>query len=254
MHRRSLSNDYKNYPYVLPSYSPPSRNGNRQNYDPIQHTEQALYPNIPLNSRNTSANVQHQPQSLPIISNLSEPISIFDDLKPLARHRSNLSSLSSGYIPPNPIQRSSVSDARLFTANAMRERLLTDIHDNITEIDRELSTLEIRPSISNYIPPRFSSDNGSRQTSFVSQQKNKPHNARIDEQDDSSEDEEKKQRKKKSKKKVYEVIPRTASTSSKHSITKLTDPQPNPISYVGQYHYAIEIGEHDTDEEDTDKT
>ncbi|CAF1460017.1 unnamed protein product [Adineta ricciae] len=238
MHRKSISTDYRNYPYVPPIYTPPSR-PSRQNYDPIQHTEQVLYSHSTL----SSADSQRQIQPLPAIPDASDPLTVFDDRQPRARLRSNTSSLSSGYIPPNPLQRSSVSDARLATANAMRERLLTDIQDNIMEIERELSTLEVRPTIANYIPSHYSA------TSQKSVQPKRSHHhickncqTSIDERSDSSIEEEESEKRRKSKKKVYEVIPKTASPAEKtlkRSTTKLIEPQ----AYIGQYHYGAEIGE-----------
>ncbi|UJR10185.1 hypothetical protein I4U23_014400 [Adineta vaga] len=238
MYRRSISTDHKNYPYVPPIYSTPSQSSQIRNYDPIQHTEHALYPHSKLNS----ANVQNQSQSFLPFIDASDPLTVFDDQKPRTRMRSNTSSLSSGYVPPNPLQRSSVSDSRLATANAMRERLLTDIQDNIMEIERELSTFDVRPTIANYVPPRYSSTSrNSGQAKSIHQHTCKNCHASIHERSDSSTEEEL-ERRRKPKKKIYEIIPATASTSEKslkRSTTKVIDQQ----SYVGQYHYGAEIGE-----------
>lgn len=187
MRRYSQNSDNRYYAY-LPSGNSTSRNSsshstNRnthyQYYDPRlrtqQQTQQALleyqYSNTSPTRRSSpygSPYNQHhyQPpsflQELPpttaeSISDLGEPISVFDDIKPLEHRRSIVaSSLPSTYVPPDPNRRPSASDIRLATANVLREKLLTDIERSINDIDRDLTSLERRPSGPRYMPPRFS--------------------------------------------------------------------------------------------------
>ena len=131
------------YEYQLSNRSP-----NRSTYVSTSHQYSYQPPSFLQESSSTPANV---------IADLGEPISIFDDIKPLEYRRPMVAlPLPSTYIPPDPTQRASASDVRLATAHALREQLLTDIERSISDIDRELTSLERRPSIPRYIPPRFS--------------------------------------------------------------------------------------------------
>ncbi len=191
MRRYTQNNDNRYYAYLPPTNSDSSRhsssnsinpNAHYQYYDPRirtqQQAQQTLYeyqyantsPNRSPHSLYGSGRQQqryYQPsssfiQELPAssvnsISDLGEPISVFDDLKPLEYQRSTLvPAIPSAYVPPNPTQRPSVSDVRLATAHVLREQLLTEIQYSINDIDRELTSLERRPSVSRYVPPRFS--------------------------------------------------------------------------------------------------
>ena len=189
MRRYSQNSDNKHYAYLPPTSSRSSANSssystNRsthyQYYDPRlrnqQQAQKALYeyqysntsPNRSPPTVYGSSHNQHyyQPpsflQELPStsvdsIDDLGGPLSIFDDLKPLEHRRSIVApALPSTYIPPDPSRRPSASDVRLATAHVMREQLLTDIQHSITDIDRELTALERRPSVPRYVPPRFS--------------------------------------------------------------------------------------------------
>jgi hypothetical protein len=191
MRRYSQNNDNRYYAYLSPT-SPKSsqnsssnstnQNAHYQYYDPRlrarQQAQQALYeyqyssrsPNRSPPSLYGSANSQHYyqpptflpelpPSSARSISDLGEPISIFDDIK-LLEHRQSIAApplpLTSSYVPPDPIRRPTVSDVRLATAHVLREQLLTDLQRSITDIDRDLTSLERRPSVPRYVPPRFS--------------------------------------------------------------------------------------------------
>ncbi len=185
MRRYNQNNDNRYYAYLSPTGSGVSRNSsstsaNRnthyQYYDPRlrtrQQAQQTLYeyqysgqsPNRSPPALYGSAHYQPSsfiqelpPSSANSISDLGEPISVFDDIKPLEHRRSIVaSSLPTSYVPPDPTRRPSVSDVRLATAHVLREQLLTDIERSITDIDRELTSLERRPSVSRYVPPRFS--------------------------------------------------------------------------------------------------
>ncbi|CAF3470743.1 unnamed protein product [Rotaria sp. Silwood1] len=189
MRRQSENNDNRYYAYLPPTSSPSSRNtssnsinrnAHYQYYDPRlrtrQQAQQSLYeiqysstsPNRSPASLYGSPRHQHsyQPpsflQDLPsssanTISDLGEPISIFDNIKPLEQRRAIVAPpLPSTYVPPNINQRPSVSDVRLATAHVLRDQLLTDIQRTINDIDRDLTSLERRPSLQRYIPPRFS--------------------------------------------------------------------------------------------------
>jgi hypothetical protein len=198
MRRHNQNNDNKYYAYLPPtttrssqnsSSSSPNRNTHFQYYDPRlrnqQQAQQALYeyqysntsPNRSPPTLYGSSHNQHyyQPPSflqdlppsfleeLPTsssdpIADLGEPISVFDDLKPIEHRRSIVVAppLPSTYRPPDPSRRPSASDVHLATAHVFREQLITDIQRSISDIDRELTSLERRPSVPRYVPPRFS--------------------------------------------------------------------------------------------------
>jgi len=132
------------YSYGSPGRSPSFTYGS--SYNPRHHYQPPSFPqDLPPSSANS-------------ISDLGEPISIFHDIKPLEHRRSIASSSLPAltYIPPDPTRRPSASDVRLATAQVLREQLLSDIEHTITDIDRELTSLERRPSGPRYVPPRFS--------------------------------------------------------------------------------------------------
>ncbi|CAF0862886.1 unnamed protein product [Rotaria sordida] len=190
MNRQNDNNNNRYYAYLPPTGPPSSRNSssnsiNRnahyQYYDPRlrarQQTQQNLYeiqysnrspnrspPSLYGSPRNQYSYqlppfLQDLPSSLSAntIADLGEPISIFDDIKPLEQRRAIVAPpLPSTYVPPNPSQRPSVSDVRLATAHVLRGQLLDDIERTINDIDRDLTSLERRPSVQRYMPPRFS--------------------------------------------------------------------------------------------------
>lgn len=188
MRRYSQNSDNRYYAYLPPgnstsrnsSSNSTNRNAHYQYYDPRirtqQQTQQTLYeyqysntsPNRSSHSLYGSSHDQHHyqppsflqelpPSSANSIADLGEPISIFDDIKPLEYQRSVVAApLPSAYVPPDPNRRPSVSDVRLATAHVFREQLLTDIERSIDDIDRDLTSLERKPSGPRYIPPRFS--------------------------------------------------------------------------------------------------
>ena len=185
MRRYDPNNDNRYYAFLSPSAANASRNSsshstNRnthyQYYDPRLRTQQHAQQTLleyqfsglsPTRSRPLLYGSDHyQPpsflQELPpstadSVSDLGEPISLFDDIKPLEYRRSIVtSSLPSSYVPPNPTRRPSVSDLRLATAQTLRDRLVSDIEQSIDDIERELTSLERRPSGPRYMPPRFS--------------------------------------------------------------------------------------------------
>lgn len=187
MRRSSQNNDNRHHAFLPPANSTSSRNSssnsaNRnahyQYYDPRLRTQQQAQQSLyeyqysslsPSRSRSRpslygSGHYQPpsfleelSPSSANSVSDLGEPISIFDDIKPLEHRRSlTNASLPSSYVPPDPSRRPSASDVRLATAHVFRERLLTDIEQSISDIDREITSLERRPSGPRYLPPRFS--------------------------------------------------------------------------------------------------
>ena len=85
---------------------------------------------------------QHQYQTSATISDLGEPISIFDDIKSCKYSQSNAFLVPSTYSPLSPSRYPSINDERLATASTIRERLLTGIQRSINEIDEELSLLK----------------------------------------------------------------------------------------------------------------
>jgi hypothetical protein len=226
MHRNNQNSDFRSHSYLPLSNSRSSQNTYYQYYNSHLSTQQSLY-------SNTTARVRQQYQPLTTILDLAEPISVFDDLKFPRQHRSNIIPFLPPYLPPDPTRRTLITDAGLATANALRERLLIDIQHNIREIDQELSSLERRPFIPRYLPPRLSS---------------------IDEKTPLSNDN--KEMWPNKPKRVYEIIPRNKSESkivSPHSISRLTN-QMNLPSYIGKYHYAAEIEELEIVENDPENS
>ena len=192
MRRNTQSNDNRFYAFLPPGGSTPGRNAssqstNRNNhyhyYDPRLRSQQQLqqslyeYQYSPTSPHRTPAALYASPRrqyqypssnalleelssiSTNAIADLGEPISIFDDIQPLEyRQPSVFTSLPapSRYVPPDSSRRPSASEVRLATANVLREKLLTDIERTIDDIDRDLTSLERRPSGPRYLPPRFS--------------------------------------------------------------------------------------------------
>ena len=174
MHYSSQSNGYKNYPYIPPSdpitsLNPmtslnsmgtikrtPSLNTNYQNYDPPQRTEEFFNSHTTLIPTYTSECFQRMYQAPTTRSELTDSSWVFDDMAPPANYQSTGSSLSSGYMPTNPVKRSTVSDTRLATASTMREQLLTDILRDIGDINEEISSMEGQLSRSRQFPSGFS--------------------------------------------------------------------------------------------------
>jgi hypothetical protein len=222
MHRNRRNNDYRTYYYLPLSISTSSQNTYYQYYDSRVSTQQSSYSNIITRFRPSTT-----------ISDLAEPISVFDDLKFPRYDRSVIIPFLPVYVPSNPNQRASVSDVRLARANAVRERLLIDIQHNIREIDRELSSLERRPAISRYLLPPLPSIN--KQTVLSNDdnhmQPNKP-------------------------KRIYDLVPRMTNNSKivlQRSISTQTN-QTNLPSYIGKYHYAPEIEEIEIVENDPENS
>jgi hypothetical protein len=124
MRRNSQNTDYRYYSYKPPSSSSSSQNTHYQYYDYRLRSQETPY--------NYTPQRHYQSPLLPstAISNLAEPFFL--------NHQSNLTPLPSTYLSPNLSRSSSFRDARLTTANAMRERILTDIQRTISEIDQEL--------------------------------------------------------------------------------------------------------------------
>ncbi|CAF1319769.1 unnamed protein product [Rotaria sp. Silwood1] len=237
MYRNSQNNDYRNYSYLPPSISTSSRNTDHQYYKRHLCAAQIISSNTTLIPTYTSPSFPQQYQLSTIISNLGEPTSIFDDRKPLPHRRHTIAALPPIYIPPNPSRRSSVHDARLATASATRQRLLTDIQRNISEINRELSSLAPRCSIPRYIPPLFSSFAHVQQTSFHQKPLSSNHENQILPYRPKS---------------IGNIIPHITSESTKtsqHSTPKLTD-QNTSQPLIGQYHYGAEIEENEILEKD----
>ena len=191
MHRHNQNNDNRFYAFLPPASSSSSRNStsqnthrndhyqyydtrlrqqqyNQQNLLEFQYTNRsltrapALTYGSPRNhySFSSSSFLLDDLSTIPSdnIADLGEPISIFDEIQPLERRRSTIvpSLPPAPYVPPDPIRRPSVSDVHLATAHVLREQLLSDIERTMNEIDRDLTTLERKPSVPRYLPPRFS--------------------------------------------------------------------------------------------------
>lgn len=191
MHRNGQNNDNRLYAYLSTNgYTTPrnassqstNRNGHYYFYDPrIRHhqtNQQNLYEyqysarpshRVPPLTFNTPRNqydfssasfLLEDMSSIPTdsIADLGEPISIFDEIHTFEHRRPTFptSLPPSTYVPPNPSRRPSASEVRLATANVLRDQLLNDIERTMDEIDRDLTSLERRPSGPRYMPPRFS--------------------------------------------------------------------------------------------------
>ena len=212
----SMHRNNRNYSYLSPSSLSISRRlNNQQSFHPSTAPTRALNPQQ-----------QYQSQSLTAISDLGEPISIFDDLK-FPPQRQNVPSpfppvyLSARQALPPP----AATDPRLATVSVMRERLLVDIQQNMKEIDREITSLEERSIILRYNPSPVSSFINSRQTSFEKHSDNRSWP--------------------KKPRKVYSVVPRITSQPKKNSASVVST-QSSRItlpSYVGKYHYGPETSE-----------
>jgi len=225
MHRNSQNGHYRCYSHLPLSSSTYSRNNHHQYNDSRLHIQRSLYSNTTPIVTYTPPRFHQQYQPSTNISDLAEPLSVFDDLKFPKHHRSNVIPFPLVRIPSNPTQRTSVNDPRLATSSVARKRLLHDIQHNISEIDQELSLLERRPSIL----PRISSID---------------RNARSSDNDN--------QMKSTKPKRIYEVIPRITS-ESKIISRKQTD-QTNSYSYIGHYHYGAEIEEIEIVENDPENS
>ncbi|CAF3330528.1 unnamed protein product [Rotaria socialis] len=190
MRRQNENTNNKYYSYMPPTNSTSSRNpssnstnrnAHYQYYDPRlrtrQQAQQSLYEyqySSTSPNRKSPGSIYGSPrrqpsyqppsflQELPSssadsISDLGEPISVFDDIQPLEYRRGIVApALSSTYMPPDPSQRVSLNDNRIATAQALREQLLNDIQHSIVDIDRELTSLDKRTPVPRYLPPRFS--------------------------------------------------------------------------------------------------
>ncbi|CAF1043765.1 unnamed protein product [Rotaria sordida] len=242
MHRHKKNNPYKNYILLIPSSSKSSRNTHNSFPDPRLHIQKSSYSNITPISTYSIPRIQHQYQPSTTVSNFVEPILVVGNQKSSKHHQSFVSYLPSIYKPSNLNRQSSINDERLATASVMRERLLKDIQQNISEIDQELSLLKRRPSISHYVSPHLSPIVDVRQTSS--------HNKILLPNDES-------QTWPNKPKRIYQVIPHITSE------TKITSQQSTPTlpekitsnSVIGQYHYAPEIQQiqiHENDPENSD--
>lgn len=187
MRRQTNNNDNRYYAYLPPTSTTSSRNSssnsiNRnahyQYYDPRLRSRQQTQQNLlqlqysltsptrgsgnvygssnNQNSYQPPSFLQELSSSSNVVADLGEPISVFDDIIPLEHRRSNMTPRLTSYVPPDPSQRLAVTDTRIATAQILREQLLTDIQTSISDIDRELTSLERRPSMPRYLPPRFS--------------------------------------------------------------------------------------------------
>jgi hypothetical protein len=167
-------------------------------------------------------------QPLTPISDLPEPMSLFDELGYIRHRRTNITPFPPVYIPSN--RRTSGNVTRFATANALRERLLMDIQHNINEIDYELALLDRRPIMPLYIPISFSSFHGKLPPSH------RGNRIRSIEP-----------------KRVHKVIPRITKPTKKIS----SHSTPNQIispAFIGQYHYAPEMEENEIRENDPENT
>lgn len=225
MHHYSRNNENRSYSYLSSTTSIPSQNAHYQYYNFRLPTQQSLYSNTTSIVKYTSPHSQLSRN----ITDLVQSISAFDNYQLPIHHQSTIPTFPSIYIPSNSSRRTSVSDSRLATASAMRERLLTDIQNNINEIDQEISLLERRTSYLHYTPSRLSSISTYKKPSLLNNNQLWPDKP----------------------KRIYEVIPRIPSEDN--SISKFTD-QTASLSYIGQYHYGPEVEENEIAENDPENS
>ena len=232
-------NNYRSYSYVRPPISTSSQNTYYQYYNHRRHPRQFRYSNGAAINTYAFSHLQQWYQPSVEISDLAEPISVFDDLRYPPHRPSDVFPFPSVYTPPNPTRRiPAISNERFATASAMRERLLKDIQQNINEIDREITSLEQRSTFSQYIQSRRSPFGASRRKSL---EKLTTSTTDID------------PARQEKPGKVYNVIPRIASqptkASSPQAPSNLTEETTSQLFY-SHYHYAAEAEEIQIDERD----
>lgn len=249
MHRYNHSNVYSYYSYLPPTSSRTSRNPSAQNshyqyYDyrrrpQVNPYEYQYFAATPTHSV-TPRQYQSGSYSTTTLADLSEPLSIFDEIRSTDFRRTPRTPLPlpSIYVPPNPSRRTSTNDMRLENASAFREQLLTDIQETIGEIDRELRSLGPTPTpfISQSVPPRQNSSFRVKKEPNSSQSQLWPSKP----------------------KRAYQVVPRRANESNqvsrqsslhiaeelpaRHSTPKVKDLLASQL-FLGQYHYGPEADE-----------
>ena len=238
-HRRQ--NNYRNYFSLPPSNPTFSQNAYYRYYDHRLRIQQNLLSKPIPTVKYPSFYFQHQYQTSATISDLGEPISIFDDIKSCKYSQSNAFLVPSTYSPLSPSRYPSINDERLATASTIRERLLTGIQRSMNEINEELSLIRKRASISHHIPSRLSPMANERQTSSQKSISHLNNESQIWPY---------------KPKRIYQVIPRIASetkTISQISTPKSIDPNVSRPT-LGQYHYGPEIEEIEIDENDPENS
>ncbi|CAF2151508.1 unnamed protein product [Rotaria magnacalcarata] len=241
MRRHTQNYNYRNYSFLFPTSSTHLRNTHYQYYNPRLRLQQNLYSNATPTSTYSTPRSQYQSQTLTTISDLPEPISVFDTVETSKNHQSPVTPLPVLYRSENTSRPPIINNERFAKASAMRERLLKDIQRNINEIDQELSSLKGRPPISRHISQRLPPLEDRREiltsrTIALSNDEdrfwpNKP-------------------------KRVYQVVPRISSEiirTSQSTSPKLTD-NITPDLFVGQYHYGVEIDEMEILDDDPENT
>ena len=146
MHRYRQGNDYRQYSFLAPTTA-------QNNYYQLYRSRSENRPSI---SYTTSDFFQQYPTTTRI-SDLAEPLSVFDDVRFSRPRQPNPGPLAPVYERINTDRQVTLHATRFQTACAFRERLLIDIQQNITEIDQELSLLERRPIMSRPAPLRLTS-------------------------------------------------------------------------------------------------
>ena len=242
MHHDSQNNSYEGYSYSHPSISTSSQNTYYQYYNPRRRTRQFRYSNGTTTTGYNFSHLQQQYQPSVGISDLAEPMSLFDDLRFPLNRPSDVIPFPVVYTPSNPSRRiPPIPDERLATASAMRERLLNDIQQSMREIDRELTSLEQRSTFSQYIP--------SRPLPLVAPRRKSLDKGLAITNDNNDPSRQSKPRK------VYNVIPRIPSqpkkTATPTSVSNLIEETTSQL-FFSQYHYAAEVEEITIDEKDAE--
>ena len=170
MYQKGQYADYGNYPYVPPtdpmtSLNPMTSVGSMSNtrtnfqyQSPVlQQMQQQLsvpqslpqpritpsyYATTSLIPTYTSECFQRFYQPTTTLNDLADPGWVFDDVAPPVNYQNNITAVTEGYAPANPVRRSTVSETRLATASSMREQLLTDILRDMGDINEEISSME----------------------------------------------------------------------------------------------------------------
>lgn len=146
MYRYRQGNEYRPYSFLTPTTVP-------NNYYQLYRSRSESRPSINYTSSHL---FQGYPTSTRI-SDLAEPLSVFDDTRFSRSRRSNVIPLAPVHQPIDDDRQITFHATQFQTACAFRERLLIDIQQNITEIDQELSLLERRPIMSRPAPLRLTS-------------------------------------------------------------------------------------------------
>lgn len=237
MRRHTQYHNYRSYSFLFPS-STYSRNNYYQYYNPRLRFQPAYHSHLAPISTYTTPRSQYQSVPLTTILSLPEPITVFDNVE-LSKDIAVpvVPALPVIYRRPDSSRQSNINNERLVRASAMRERLLKDIQQSISEIDQELSSLKGRSTGSRFISPRLPPIEDKRDNII-------PRTAPMLSDDERFWPQR--------PKRIYQVVPRITSEVRKTSLN--TTPRfienISPELFTGPYHYGQETDEMDILDDD----